>query len=139
MTKIKNIPRKEIPVLINPEKGFIATANSHPFPDTYKYYSSSYEIPWREHRINELISEIIKNKKFSVADSISILNDTHDSLCELMLPDLIFAINRYIYPELYSYRYLQALKKSPSISIISRILIFKIILYKICDNLSKFV
>ena len=34
VTKIKKIPRSEIPVLINPEKGFIATANSHQFPDT---------------------------------------------------------------------------------------------------------
>ena len=111
VTKIKNIPRNEIPLLVNPEKGFIATANSHPLPDTYKYYSSSYEIPWREHRINELISEILKNKKFSVPDSISILNDTHDSLCELMLPGLIYALNKYIYPQLYSYKYFQDLKK----------------------------
>ena len=111
VTKINYISRADTPLVINPEKGFLATANSHPFPDTYKYFSSSYEIPWREHRINELISEIIKNKKFSVADSISILNDTHDSLCELMLPDLIYAIKKYIYPSLYSYRYLEALKK----------------------------
>ena len=72
VTKINYISRADTPLVINPEKGFLATANSHPFPDTYKYFSSSYEIPWREHRINELISEIIKNKKFSVADSISI-------------------------------------------------------------------
>ena len=111
VTKINYISRADTPLVINSEKGFLATANSHPFPDTYKYFSSSYEIPWREHRINELISEIIKNKKFSVADSISILNDTHDSLCELMLPDLIYAIKKYIYPSLYSYRYLEALKK----------------------------
>jgi len=137
VTKIKNIPRSEIPILINPEKGFIATANSHPFPDTYKYYSSSYEIPWREHRINELITEIIKNKKFSLADSISILNDTHDSLCELMLPGLIKAINRYIYPELYSYRYLQALKKFDcNMSKNSRTAtIYQVLTYKLIQHL----
>ena len=64
VTKIKNIPRSEIPVLINPEKGFITTANSHPFPDTNKYYSSHYEITWREDRINEIITEIIKIKNY---------------------------------------------------------------------------
>ena len=108
--KIKFIPRNETPLVINPKKGFLTTANSHPFPDTYKYFLTSYEIPWRTHRINELISDIIKSKKFTVADSVSILSDTHDSLCELMLPDLVKTINKYIYPELYSYRYLQLLK-----------------------------
>ena len=63
INKITFIPRNETPIIINPEKGFFATANSHPFPDTYKYFLTSYEIPWRTHRINELISEIIKNKK----------------------------------------------------------------------------
>ena len=111
INKITFIPRNETPIIINPEKGFFATANSHPFPDTYKYFLTSYEIPWRTHRINELISEIIKNKKFSLADSISVLSDTHDSLCELMLPDLLKILNRYISPQLYSYRYFQLLKK----------------------------
>ena len=46
-----------------------------------------------------------------MADSVSILGDTHDSLCELMLPDLIKTLNKYIYPQLYSNRYFQLLKK----------------------------
>ena len=137
ITKIKYIPRDELPLLINPEKGFIATANSHPFHDTYKYYSSSYELPWREHRINQLISEIIKNKKFTVADSISILNDTHDSLCELMLPGLLYAINKYIYPSLYSNRYFQALKKFDcNMSKNSRTAtIYQVFVYKLMQHL----
>jgi len=110
VNKIKFIPRNETPILVNPEKGFFVTANSHPFPDTYKYFSTTYEIPWRTHRINELISEIIKKKKFSVADSISVLSDVHDSFCELMLPDLLKTLNKYISPNLYSYRYLELLK-----------------------------
>ena len=137
ITKIKNIPRNETPLLINPEKGFIATANSHPLPDSYKYYSSSYELPFREHRINQLITEIIKNKKFSVADSISILNDTHDSLCELMLPGLLYAINKYIYPSLYSDRYFQALKKFDcNMSKNSRTAtIYQMLVYKLSQHL----
>ena len=146
ITKIKNIPRNEIPLLINPEKGFIATANSHPFPDNYKYYSSSYEMPWREHRINELISGIIKNKKFSVADSISILNDTHDSLCELMLPGLLYALNKYIYPQLYSNRYFQALKKfdcnmskNSRTATIYQVFTYKLIQHLLLKNETNFV
>lgn len=111
INKIGFIPRNETPIVINPEKGFFATANSHPFPDTYKYFLTSYEIPWRQHRINELLSEIIKKKKFTIADSISVLSDTHDSLCELMLPDLLKTLNKYISPQLYSNRYFQLLKK----------------------------
>ena len=139
ITKIKYIPRNESPLLINPEKGFIATANSHPFPDTYKYYTSSYELPWREHRINQLISEIIKNKKFTVADSVSILNDTHDSLCELMLPDLLYALNKYIYPELYSYRYFEALKKFDcNMSKNSRAAtIYQVFVYKLIQHMKQ--
>ena len=137
ITKIKYIPRNEVPLVINPEKGFIATANSHPFANNYKYYSSTYEIPWREHRINQLITEIIKNKKFSVADSISILNDTHDSLCELMLPDLLYSLNKYIYPEYYSNRYFQALKKFDcNMSKNSRTAtIYQVFVYKLIQHL----
>ena len=141
INKIKFIPRNETPIVINPEKGFFATANSHPFPDTYKYFLTSYEIPWREHRINELISEIIKNKKFSIADSISILSDTHDSLCELMLPDLIKTVNKYIYPQLYSYRYFLLLKnfdcnmnKKSRSATVYQVFIYKLIQHLILKN-----
>ena len=135
--KIKFIPRNETPVVINPEKGFFVTANSHPFPDTYKYFLTSYEIPWRSHRINELISQIIKNKKFSVADSVSILGDTHDSLCELMLPDLIKTLNKYIYPQLYSNRYFELLKKFDcNMSKKSRAAtVYQVFIYKLIQHL----
>ena len=141
MDKIKFIPRNETPLVINPEKGFFATANSHPFPDTYKYFLTSYEIPWRTHRINELISEIIKNKKFSVADSVSILSDTHDSLCELMLPDLVKTLNKYIYPQLYSNRYFQLLKnfdcnmsKKSRAATVYQVFIYKLIQHLLLKN-----
>ena len=137
INKIKFIPRNETPILINPENGFITTANSHPFPDTYKYFLTSYEIPWRTHRINELISQIIKNKKFSIADSISVLSDTHDSLCELMLPDLLKTLNKYIYPQLYSNRYFQILKKFDcNMSKKSRgATIYQVFIYKLIQHL----
>ena len=137
VNKISFIPRNETPIVINPEKGFLATANSHPLPDTYKYFLTSYEIPWRSHRINELLSEIIKNKKFSVADSISVLSDTHDSLCELMLPDLLKTIKKYISPQSYSYRYYQLLQKFDcNMSKKSRgATVYMVLIYKLIQHL----
>lgn len=141
--KINFIPTEDVPVYLNPPEGYFSTANSHPIPASWKYFSTSYEIPWRHHRINELLDTIIhKNKKkYSVADSISILSDTHDSLCELMLPDLVKTINKYIYPQLYTYRYYELLKnfdcnmnKSSRAATVYEVFIYKLMQHLLLKN-----
>ena len=105
INKIKLIPRNETPVLINPKKGYIATANNLPNPLNYIYQTSHHGYPYRYHKINQLINETINKKKFTIEDSINILSDTHDSLCEYDKPILYKILNKYISPSSDVYEY----------------------------------
>ena len=83
------IPRNETPVLINPKKGYIATANGSPVPFNYKYFSSHYSYHFRFVRISRLLENIISKRKYTVQDALNVLSDKKDLLCEIMLPKLI--------------------------------------------------
>ncbi len=85
------ISREETPMLINPEKDFIVTANNEAYSWNYKNYVQSYAFFNRFHRINEIIINKFKdeNFKFGVEDSIEILSDLHDSYAEILLPKLL--------------------------------------------------
>ena len=86
---IPAIPRNETPVLVNPKKGFIATANGSPVPLNYKYFSTHYSYHFRFHRISELLSKVISKKKYTVQDSLNVLGDTYDVFCEYMKPKIV--------------------------------------------------
>ena len=109
INNIKIIPRNETPVLINPKRGFIVTANNIPTPINYIYPSSHYTYPFRFHKINQLINETINKKKFTVEDSIKILSDTHDSLCEFNLPKLYKILKKHISSSNKVYNYFEML------------------------------
>ena len=58
----------ELPSLYNPKEGFIATANQRAVGTTYKYfdvYARDMSLPWRAHRIHELLE---KNTKVTMDD-----------------------------------------------------------------------
>jgi penicillin amidase len=60
------IPWNELPTVVNPEKGFIATANNRVVGDSYPYHLSHvWAPPYRQMRIVEVLKQ---NKKFSVED-----------------------------------------------------------------------
>lgn len=138
---IKFIPFKDVPILINPAEGYFSTANSHPIPDNYKYFSTTFEIPWRHHRIQQLLKEKTKNKKYSVSDSLSILSDTKDTFCELFLPDLLTILKKYIKKDLYSYKYFELLnnfdcdmKKNSKAATVYQVFIYKLIQHLLLKN-----
>ncbi len=87
--EINPIPRKDTPVLVNPKKGFIATANGSPVPFSYKWFSTHYSYHFRFYRISQLLKEVINKKKYTVEDSLHILGDTKDLFCEIMRPKMV--------------------------------------------------
>jgi penicillin G amidase len=62
------VPFDELPSLYNPKEGFIATANQRAVGTGYKYYNlyaRDMALPWRAHRIHELLE---KNTKVTMDD-----------------------------------------------------------------------
>ena len=90
------IPRKETPVMINPEKGYIVTANNRQLPENYIHDIQSYAYFYRFQRISDLIDDIInkQDKKFDLNDNKNILFDVLDLNCEYVLPKLVNIVER---------------------------------------------
>ena len=60
------VPYNEMPFVLNPQSGFVASANVKFVRDNYPYYiSNHYEPQYRFRRIVEVLS---RNKKFSIED-----------------------------------------------------------------------
>lgn len=66
----------KLPVEYNPERGWIATANSMNLPEDYPYKQIKpgfeWTAPWRSRRIEEVLS---KQTKHSIADSLELQRD----------------------------------------------------------------
>ena len=84
------IPKEELPHMVNPERGWIGTANHDTRPDEYPYYYSNHFSPYyRYQRITELLSE---NKKFSAEDFWNMIFDAKNMQAELFTPTFIAAL-----------------------------------------------
>jgi penicillin amidase len=72
------------PLILNPEKGYIVTANNKIVPDDYPYYiSCDFDVPFRAERIEELL---LKEEKHTVASLKKIQNDIFSKRAEFFLP-----------------------------------------------------
>lgn len=68
------LPREEIPMLINPKRGFVSSANQPPTDSRYPHYIGwPFEVPYRGQRINEILES---KPKFSPEDLIAMQSDT---------------------------------------------------------------
>lgn len=90
------ISREETPVIINPLKGYIVTANNEATPWNYKNFVNSYSYFNRFHRINQILEDKFKDEKFkfTIEDSKEMLSDVHDSYVEIILPKLVTILER---------------------------------------------
>lgn len=95
VTKIlKNI---ELPILRNPKKGFIVTANNRMANFNYTYNIKGYHNHVRAFRIREMIEEKLKkSEKFGVKENIQIIQDQKDALASVILPQLIEIFERNV-------------------------------------------
>ncbi|TXD51792.1 MULTISPECIES: penicillin acylase family protein [unclassified Polaribacter] len=84
------IPKEELPNMVNPERGWIGTANHDTRPDEYPYYYSNHFSPYyRYQRITEILSE---NKKFAADDLWTMIFDVKNMQAELFTPVFIAAL-----------------------------------------------
>ena len=88
------IPYEELPTVVNPESGWIATANNEIVGEEYEYYLSDY---WAQPYRYERIAELLESKdKFTVQDMQDIQMDTVNLYAAEFLPDFIESIEKQV-------------------------------------------
>jgi acyl-homoserine lactone acylase PvdQ len=86
----KFLKRTELPLIINPKKGFIVTANNRFVNFNFTYSLTGNHNHVRAYRIRELIENKIKNlEKFDIKDNINIIQDRKDALAGVILPQIL--------------------------------------------------
>lgn len=93
---VSYIPFDKIPHVVNPERGFIATANNAPVPaGDYKYYLGwHWADRFRHDRIVEMIQETLETKgKISIEDVMRMQTDYRSLAAETFVPLLLQALD----------------------------------------------
>lgn len=81
------IPHLHVPHVLNPERGFVSSANQEPTDSSYPYYLDwSYVSFSRGARINEMLSF---GENITPQDMIDLQNDTLDPVARMALPVLL--------------------------------------------------
>lgn len=84
------IPWDELPTSVNPEQGYIATANNKVTPDDYPYHISNlWAQPYREQRIVSFIEEATKKGKIDVESVKQLQHDATNLQADELLPLLL--------------------------------------------------
>lgn len=67
------VPRDELPISINPSRGFVSSANQPPTDGAYPHYLGwPFEVPYRGERVNEILES---KSKFSPEDFLAMQSD----------------------------------------------------------------
>ncbi|MEK5441422.1 MULTISPECIES: penicillin acylase family protein [unclassified Fredinandcohnia] len=78
------IPWDELPTIVNPEEGFISTANNRIVTDDYPYHiTNTWAQPYRQQRIRDVLTS---KKKLSVDDMLQLQFDQHNLQAEEFVP-----------------------------------------------------
>ncbi|TVR77695.1 MAG: penicillin acylase family protein [Chitinophagaceae bacterium] len=86
------IPQDDLPREINPEKGYVSSANQHPTDSAYPYFYTGFIFEnYRNRRINELLSEM---ENATVEDLRIMLNDNYNLMAAEVLPLMLSSINQ---------------------------------------------
>jgi penicillin G amidase len=81
------IPIEQNPHILNPERGFVSSANQHPTDASYPYYYSSGEFEhYRGRRINEVLAS---KETHSVRDMMNLQGDNFCYVAYEVLPTLL--------------------------------------------------
>lgn len=74
------------PIILNPEKGYIVTANNKIVPEDFPFYvSCDFDVPFRAKRIEELL---LRREKHTVDSLKKVQNDVFSKRAELFLPSI---------------------------------------------------
>ncbi|MEO9022052.1 MAG: penicillin acylase family protein [Ginsengibacter sp.] len=80
------IPQEENPHLVNPERGFVSSANQLPTDTTYPYYLGGNYPPYRALEINKRLRTM---NNITPEDMMKLQTDTYNVFGEMALPVLI--------------------------------------------------
>lgn len=93
------IPYDELPTLVNPKEGFIATANNEIVDDNYPYHITKF---WAQPYRYERIAEVLRSgDQFVAEDMMDLQMDQKNLHAEEFLDDLIGSIERMDRKESY--------------------------------------
>lgn len=85
------IPYNELPAVVDPSNGFLATANARITPDDYPYaITLDWAAPYRVERINKLLAG---RTGLTPADMLAIQNDAHSEFDRVFAHRLAYAID----------------------------------------------
>ncbi|MBH9787896.1 penicillin acylase family protein, partial [Clostridioides difficile] len=83
-------PWDELPTLVNPKEGFIATANNQVIGEDYPYHITDFWAqPYRFERIKEVLEA---NDAITVEDMMALQMDQHNLYAREFLPDLLTSL-----------------------------------------------
>lgn len=86
------IPKDSLPHMVNPERGWIGTANHDTRPDDYPYYYSNHFSPiYRYQRMTEVLSQ---DKSFTTEDLWSLTLDVKNTQAEVFSPLFVSALKQ---------------------------------------------
>lgn len=112
-SKVKNewqarIPQEHNAHVLNPERGFVSSANQHPTDSTYPYYYTGVFEYYRNRRIND---ELRRMSSVSVEDMQQLQLDNYNMTAADFLPVLLTYLDSMVFenPE-YENRAVEALK-----------------------------
>lgn len=85
----KDIPMMENPHALNPQQGYLASANQVTTDSTYPYWYNGYFSDFRAWRVNELLE---KQTSATIADEMLMQNDVESFLAKQTLPTMLRAV-----------------------------------------------
>lgn len=86
------LKREDIPQALNPQQGFVYSANQRPVDSSYPHYLGwDYADPYRGARIREFLS---RRERLDWTDMLDLQNDLLNSHAREVLPDMLLLIER---------------------------------------------
>jgi penicillin amidase len=103
------VPRRELPLAINPAEHFVASANGRPQPLGFPHYLGwMWDPSYRARRIHDMLAQA---KGLSVESMQAIQLDAHDKAAERFLPALLAAVGDSSAGDPLAHRAADALRK----------------------------
>lgn len=86
------IPWMDNPIVVNPDRMFVSSANQHPTDTLYPYYYSGFDFEhFRNRRIN---GELRSKQSWSVADMKKLQNDNFNLIASEALPSMLAQLEK---------------------------------------------
>jgi penicillin amidase len=103
------IPRGKLPLAVNPEEGFVVSANGRPASIGYPFYLGyQWDPSCRVRRINDMLRSA---SDLTIETMAPIQNDAHDKFAETFLPVFLRVMERSSLEDQFAYKVLAAVSQ----------------------------